>query len=53
MDEVGEWQQESSLSEGGWSHVGPAAHNQRGQSLQAGTDPRGEQRAFNLLHADN
>lgn len=29
------------------------AHNQTGQSLQAGTDPRGEQPAFNPLHADN
>lgn len=27
MDEVGEWQEESSLSEGGWGHMGLAAHN--------------------------
>lgn len=53
MDEVGEWQEESSWSEGGWSHVGPAAPNQTGRSLQAGTDPHGEQGAFNRLHADN
>lgn len=28
MDEVGEWQEESSLSEGGWGHMGLAAHNE-------------------------
>lgn len=38
MDEEGEWQEESSLSEGGWGHVGPAAHS---QGVQAGTDRHG------------